>query len=150
MSIKIDQIPAGLTLTAAYAATLLIAFAAQAQSHTTTVPTPATAQTTQIGPDALFAHWDKDHNKALSLDEFKAGLQEMQNAAALRALHENFVAHDTNKNGTLDATEYANLDLIRKAGTTAPPLSAFDADKNQSLDFREYVGMVSVLMKSRP
>ncbi|MDB6163909.1 MAG: hypothetical protein JWL98_1341, partial [Xanthomonadaceae bacterium] len=102
-----------------------------------------------IGPDALFAHWDKDKNKALSLDEFKAGLQEMQNAAALRALHDNFVAHDTNKNNVLDATEYANLDLIKKAGTTAPPLSAFDADKNQGLDFKEYVGMVTKLVNDK-
>jgi hypothetical protein len=150
MSIKIHEIPAGLTLAGAYAATLLIAFAAQAQSHTTTTTAPpATAQTTQIGPDALFAHWDKDKNKALSLDEFKAGLQEMQNAAALRALHDNFVAHDTNKNNVLDATEYANLELIRKAGTTAPPLSAFDTDKNQSLDFKEYVGMVTKLVNDK-
>ena len=46
MSIKIHEIPAGLTLAGAYAATLLIAFAAQAQSRTTTTTAPpATAQT---------------------------------------------------------------------------------------------------------
>jgi hypothetical protein len=121
------------------AATLLTAFAVQAQSRTAVVTTPAQIPTpTNVqGPDGLFAHWDKDHNKALSLDEFKAGL------------HDNFVAHDTNKNNALDATEYAGLELIKKAGTTAPPLSAFDTDKNQSLDFKEYVGMVATLMKGK-
>ena len=152
MNIKIIAIPAAAKLAAVCAATLLIASAAQAQSRTTATPTPqaqAQAQAGQVGPEELFVHWDKDKNKALSLDEFKAGLQEMQNAAALRALHDNFVAHDTNKNNALDTAEYANLELIRKAGTSAPPLSAFDTDKNQSLDFREYVGMVTTLLKNQ-
>ena len=139
-------------------ATLFAAFSTQAQSRSTTTPAPAPAQPaqpvqpmppTQVGPEELFAHWDKDNNKTLSLDEFKAGVREMQNAAALRALHDNFVAHDVNKNNALDAAEYANLEYIKKSGSNAPPLSAFDADKNKSLDFKEYVGMVSALVNAK-
>lgn len=148
MNIKITANPAGVTLAAVCAAALLIASAAQAQSRTAAT-TPAPVQANAAGPDELFAHWDTDKNKALSLDEFKAGLQAMQNAAALHALHDNFVAHDTNKNNALDASEYANLELIKKAGATAPPLSAFDTDKNQNLDFKEYVGLVTALLNTK-
>ena len=150
MSIKINYS----TVAIVCSATLLMAFSAQAQpqSQNATAPAPATAQPmqpTEVGPEELFAHWDKDNNKTLSLDEFKAGVREMQNAAALRALHDNFAAHDINKNNALDAAEYANLEYIRKSGTKAPPLSAFDTDKNQSLDFKEYVGMVSALVNAK-
>jgi Ca2+-binding EF-hand superfamily protein len=121
---------------------------AKAQSQPAT-RVPATAPASPVGPDALFDSWDKDHNKALSLDEFKAGLQQAQTASALRQLHDNFVAKDTNKNGSLDAAEYANLELIKQAGTSAPPMTAFDADKSQGLDFKEYVAMVNALLKKR-
>jgi len=121
---------------------------AQAQSQPAT-RVPATAPPSPVGPDALFDSWDKDHNKALSLDEFKAGLRQAQTASALRQLHDNFVAKDTNKNGSLDAAEYANLELIKQAGTSAPPMNAFDADKSQGLDFKEYVAMVNALLKER-
>ena len=153
MSIKINYSMVAIVCSA----TLLMAFStrAQSQSNSTATPVPAPAQPTQpmpptqAGPEELFAHWDKDNNKTLSLDEFKAGVQEMQNAAALRALHDNFVAHDTNKNNALDAAEYANLEYIRKSGANAPPLSRFDTNKNQSLDFKEYVGMVYALVNAK-
>ena len=160
MSIK-NPISAGMVASAGFAA-LALAFSAQAQAQTqtqqrsTTAPAPPAPsqpaqpmQSTQVGPEELFAHWDKDNNKTLSLDEFKAGVREMQNAAALRALHDNFVAHDINKNNALDAAEYANLEFIKRSGANAPPLSAFDADKNGSLDFKEYVGMVSALVNAK-
>lgn len=141
------------------ATALMIANAVQAQARPAT-PAPANtpaAPATPVqpasgpgGPEALFANWDKDHNKLLSLDEFKVGWQAAQAALVLRRLHENFIAMDTNKNGSLDAAEYANLELIKQAGKSAPPMSAFDSNKNQSLDFKEYVGMVSAMMKRRP
>ena len=131
------------------AATLMIANVVQAQSRPATPSAPAplgALAPPSAGPNALFASWDKDHNKLLSLDEFKAGWQA---ALMLRQLRENFIAKDINKNGSLDAAEYANLDLIKQAGKSAPPMSAFDSDKSQSLDFKEYVGMVNAMLKNQ-
>lgn len=141
------------------AAALMIANAAQAQPRPAT-PAPANAPAAPAapvqpasgpgGPEALFATWDKDHNTLLSLDEFKAGWQAAQVALVLHQLRENFIAKDANKNGSLDAAEYANLELIKQAGKSAPPMSAFDSDKNQALDFKEYVGVVDAMMKNPP
>lgn len=126
----------------------ITAFSVQAQTSAptaTTKPAPAAA----LPFDALFAQWDKDQDKALSLVEFKAGLNAVQAATALRSLHDNFVAKDADKDGNLGAADYASLDLIKRAGSSAPPMAKFDADKNQSLNFKEYVAMVNALI-SKP
>ncbi|MFZ0870780.1 MAG: EF-hand domain-containing protein [Rhodanobacter sp.] len=138
---------------AAYAvcviATLLIANAVQAQS--TTATPGKTPQTTTALPadeaDALFTHWDTDHNGALSPAEFRAGWHQLQATAELRRLHEQFVAMDTDKNNCLNAAEYAHLTLIKNAGASAPPMSMFDTEKNQCLDFKEYVNVVDYMLK---
>ena len=135
----------GVVVALTYAMSLLVATCAQAQGRAT----PTTVPDAPSSSEAVFARWDADHNASLSLEEFKAGLRQVQNANALRALHDNFVAHDTNKNNALDAAEYANLELIKKEGTAAPALSAFDTDKNQGLDFKEYVGMVTALVSAK-
>jgi Ca2+-binding EF-hand superfamily protein len=99
---------------------------------------------------ALFANWDTNHDKMLSSAEFAAGWQQLQAGMAVRRLHEQFVALDASKDGCLNAAEYAHLELIRKAGTSAPPLSAFDTKKNQCLDFKEYVNLVNYMLKHEP
>ena len=66
----------------------------------------------------------------------------------IRKMHLNFVAMDTNKSNALEANEFANLELIKKAGAKAPMMSAFDADKNGKMEFKEYVEMVSTMMKN--
>ena len=58
-----------------------------------------------------------------------------------------FAAMDTDKNGCLNAAEYAHLTLIKNAGTSAPPMSLFDTEKNQCLDFKEYVTVVDYMLK---
>jgi len=63
-------------------------------------------------------------------------------------LHQNFVAMDANKSGTLEQDEFAKLEIIKKAGAKAPMMSAFDADKNGKMDFKEYVEMIASMMKS--
>jgi hypothetical protein len=125
---------------------LLVANAVHAQSTATPTKTPATQATSAPaeGPDALFARWDTNHDKLLSADEFRAGWQQLQ---TVRALHEQFVAHDTNKNGCLNAAEYAQLTLIKNAGPAAPPMAQFDVQKNQCLDFKEYVGVIDYMLK---
>ena len=114
---------------------------------------PATAPANgQVGeratPEMVFEAWDKDKNKSLSLDEFKAGWTEIQQRQVIGKLHQNFVAMDANKSGAIEQSEYANLEVIKKGGAKAPMLSAFDADKNGKLDFKEYVGMIEAIMKS--
>ena len=129
-------------------AALLVASAAQAQS-TTSAKTPATQATPAAADDAdaIFARWDTDHNGVLSPQEFRIGWHQRQATAELHRLHEQFVAMDTDKNGCLDATEYAHLTLIKNAGTSAPPMSMFDTEKNQCLDFKEYVTVVDYMVK---
>jgi Ca2+-binding EF-hand superfamily protein len=128
---------------------LFVANAAQAQS---TTATPAKAAQAATAPpadeaDALFTRWDTDHNGALSPAEFRAGWHQLQATAQLRRLHEQFVAMDSDKNGCLNATEYAHLELIKNAGASAPPMATFDTEKNQCLDFKEYVSMVDYMVK---
>jgi hypothetical protein len=129
-------------VTSLLAAALVLSGAAHAQAQPAAPAKAAPAQAQQTGPEATFNRWDKDRNKALSLDEFKAGWQEVQTAMVLRKLHENFVAMDANKSGSLEAAEYANLELVKRAGKSAPQMAAFDADKNQGLNFQEYVASV--------
>jgi Ca2+-binding EF-hand superfamily protein len=135
------------------ATALLIANAVQAQSSAaTTTPAKAPAtHATQAQPadeaDAVFARWDTDHNGALTPQEFRAGWHQLQATAELRRLHEQFVAMDTDKNGCLNAAEYAHLELVKNAGTSAPPMSMFDTEKNQCLDFKEYVNVVDYMIK---
>ena len=123
-------------------AVFVVASVAQAQ-------TPAAGAAQQASPDSTFTRWDKDKNKALSLEEFKAGWQEAQTTAALRKLRANFNAMDANKSGGLEASEYAKLELIKKAGTNAPMMSAFDADKSQALDFKEYVSLINSMVANK-
>ena len=125
---------------------LVAAAAARAQSpESTRAPVAQAAAET----NAVFKRWDKNGDDALSAAEFGTGWQEIQAANTLRALRDNFVAKDTDKSGSLEAAEYAKLDLIKQAAA-APSLATFDTDKNQSLDFKEYVGMVGVLIKPKP
>lgn len=132
------------------AAALVLSGAVHAQTRPATPAKAAPAQVQQApAPEAMFSRWDKDKNTALSLDEFKAGWQEVQTAMVLRKLHENFVAMDANKSGSLEAAEYANLELVKRAGKSAPQLAAFDADKSQGLNFQEYVASVQSMAGSK-
>ena len=133
-------------------AMLLVATAVQAQSRLATTsssnaPVPHAAAPPVDEAKAIFSHWDTDHNGTLSLDEFRAGWHQLQAAAELRRLHDQFVTMDTDKNGCLNAAEYAHLVLIQHAGTSAPPMSMFDTEKNQCLDFKEYVNVVNYMVR---
>lgn len=129
-------------------AALLPANPARAQSAAAaTPPRPSPSAQDTPGADAVFTRWDTDKNKLLSAQEFRAGWEEMQFSMILRKLHANFVTMDTDKSGALEAAEYANLELVRKAGPNAPTMAFYDKDKNGRLDFREYSLMVTAIMK---
>jgi Ca2+-binding EF-hand superfamily protein len=99
--------------------------------------------------EEVFAQWDKDKNKSISMDEFKAGWNNVMAANAISRLQTQFRAQDTNKSGFLEGSEYAALPLIKQAGASAPLMSAYDANKDQKLDFKEYAGLVDTMMKNR-
>lgn len=137
----------GMTICATGALFVLNTLRAQSRPVMTTPAKAPMAAPQADGPDTLFTSWDTNHDKVLSPAEFKAGWQQLQATMALRRLHEQFAARDTDKDGSLDAAEYANLELIKHAGKSAPPMSAFDTDKNQRLDFKEYVNAVNYVLQ---
>ena len=102
------------------------------------------------GPDAVFAAWDKDGNGTLSKDEFRNGWAGTRNALATQRLKAEFQRQDANKDGKLQAGEYANLALVQRAGKSAPMMSAFDKNKDQGLDFAEYVDFVKTAAQLQP
>jgi Ca2+-binding EF-hand superfamily protein len=131
-------------------AVIALAFAGAAAAQTAApAKAPAAGKPHVATPDETFALWDKDKNKSLSLDEFKAGFQMAQRQQTVLKLHGNFTAMDKNKNGSLESDEYANLELIKKAGAKAPAMSTFDGDKNGKLDFKEYLGMIEAMVKKQ-
>ena len=132
-------------LAAAIAATGTGAAMAQAAASKPAAPAQAAKAVT---PEMVFNTWDKDKNKSLSIEEFRAGWSEIQMRQTLAKLHQNFVQMDTNKSGALEQNEFANLELIKKAGAKAPMMSAFDADKNGKLEFKEYVGMIGTMVRN--
>lgn len=121
------------------------AFAAGAAAAQAATTQPAPVMTESVPPqiDAAFAAWDVDKNGTLSLQEFKNGWMEVRRAMELQArLHTQFNIIDADKSGGIDGKEYANLELVKKAGKSAPPLSSFDSNKNQRLEFPEYLDFV--------
>ena len=137
------------------AAGLAVAFAATFTGSATAQSTgaaksgnAAAQQPKPVSPELVFNAWDKDKNKALSIEEFRAGWTEIQMRQTIAKLHANFQQMDANKSGALEQNEFANLELIKKAGAKAPMMSAFDADKNGKMEFKEYVEMVSTMMKN--
>ena len=124
--------------------------AAMAQAAKPAAPTNAqAAQQARATPESVFNAWDKDKNKALSVEEFRAGWTEIQQRQVVGKLHANFVAMDANKSGALEQNEFANLELIKKAGAKAPMMTAFDADKSGKLEFKEYVELIGSLVKNK-
>ena len=115
-------------------------------------PAAAPAQAAQgpAGPDAMFAAWDTNHDGAISKDEFRAGYAAARDTMAVQRLHVEFQRRDENHDGKLQANEYAQMMVVQRAGKGAPPMSAFDADKNQSLDFQEYLEALKTLAKPQP
>ena len=122
------------------AAALLLAAPAFAQQ----AARPAAQPALQGGPDATFAAWDKDGNGTLSKDEFRAGWMATREDLALRRLRNEFARHDADKSGKLEASEYAKLALVQRAGASAPAMTAFDKNKDGGLQFDEYIDFVKV------
>ena len=158
------------TIPLAAAATLMLALAspaafAQAASSPAAKPVtqssqasrpasgrPANLRAEPVPPqvDKTFERWDTDHDKALSQQEFRNGWRDMRRAVQVReGLQHQFSSVDANGNKAIDANEYGHLLLIQQAGKAAPPLSAYDANKNQRLEFTEYLDLVRRMSERR-
>ena len=109
---------------------------------------PANAGADSAGsPDQLFAQWDTDKSGQLSRKEFSEGWEQAREASLLNRLEAQFKSMDVDHSGVLEANEYANLPMIKRAGAGAPPLSAFDADRSGKIDFREYLNLIQAMIK---
>lgn len=109
---------------------------------------PAATADTSVPPeiDAAFTAWDLDKNGVLSRAEFRSGWVALRRAGELQTrLRAQFHAVDANKNDAIDAGEYNSLVLVQRAGKSAPPLSTFDTNKDQRLEFDEYLQLVQRL-----
>lgn len=169
MTFRASLRPAAFIAAIALGSSLLAAAAATAQTATPVPPgstpartpaTPAPAATSPARavapspadgqaatPEQLFLAWDKDKNKMLTPDEFKNGWESAREQNIMGRIEAQFRAADKNKSGLIEATEFANLPLVKRAGAGAPPMSAFDANKDQLIDFKEYLDLVSAMLK---
>ena len=119
--------------------------AAPASARPAAAPSPADGQAATL--DQIVLAWDKDNNRTLTLDEFKNGWESAREQNIIGRLETQFRAADKDKSGLIEAVEFANLPLIKRAGSGAPPMSAFDANKDQKLDFKEYLELVPAMLK---
>ena len=133
----------------AVAAALALALSGAAAAQASAPGAKPAARPQQASAEMVFERWDKDKNKVLSMDEFRAGFGEVQQANALRKLHQNFTAMDANKSGALEQNEFASLELVKRAGAKAPMMSAFDADKSGKLEFKEYVSLIETMVRNK-
>lgn len=124
---------------------------AQTAAPTAAPRLAAPAQAPSRGIESIFNALDTDKDKALSMQEFQAGYPGLARAMALEMrLRGQFQALDANRSGALESAEYANLELVKRAGKAPPPLHAFDADKDQKLDFAEYLVALRQLSAAQP
>lgn len=104
---------------------------------------PADAAT----PEEIFAEWDTDKNKQLSVAEFKAGVEKARLQEVLARLEQQFRKADTNGNKKIEASEYAQLPVIKRGGASAPAFASFDTNKDGGLDPQEYIDMVQSFLR---
>lgn len=126
---------------------LLLAGAASAQSAPAKPAAPPAGKpqgpNIEQGIDKMFAALDTDNNKQLSYDEFKRGVvAERRQAMLQQQLRQLFASGDKSGNGALEAVEFNALPGVKAAKEPKPKFADFDLNKDQKLDFREYVQYV--------
>lgn len=120
---------------------------AAAQAQTKPAPAkPAAGNNGNIeqGIDKMFAALDKDNNKQLSYDEFKTGVvAERRQAMLMQRLGQVFQGADKNGNKTLELVEFNALPGVKAAKEPKPKFADYDKNKDQKMEFREYLEFVS-------
>lgn len=95
------------------------------------------------GIDQMFAAMDADKNKQLSFEEFKNGVvAQRRQMMIIERLQQNFKAADKNANSTLEIAEFNALPGLQAMPAPKPAFASFDVNKDQKMDFREYVEFV--------
>ena len=103
------------------------------------------------GIDKMFAALDKDNNKQLSYDEFKNGVvAERRQAMVMQRLGQIFQEADKNGNKTLELVEFNALPGVKAAKDPKPKFADYDKNKDQKMDFREYIEFVSKMSEQAP
>lgn len=130
------------------AAGLLLMMGTSLAAAQTAAPDPGrpAGRRAPAATDAAFTALDTSKDGMLSRQEFQAGYPGLTRVVALEfRLRDQFQTLDADKSGAVEAGEYANLELVKRAGKSAPALSGFDANRNQKLEFAEYVAAVRQL-----
>jgi len=132
----------------------LVAGTLSAAAQTASMPgvKPANVQTQAPARiEALFGALDTNKDRMLSPQEFQAGYALAQRTIAFDIrLQAQFRTVDADRSGAIEAGEYANLVLVKQKGTAAPELAAFDTNKDQKLEFPEYLTFVHRLAALQP
>jgi Ca2+-binding EF-hand superfamily protein len=144
-------------------ALLMLSALGFASAHAQTKPAPAPAKPAagkpaagnngniEQGIDKMFAALDKDNNKQLSYDEFKNGVvAERRQAMLMQRLGQIFQEADKNGNKTLEVVEFNALPGVKAAKDPKPKFADYDKNKDQKMDFREYVEFVSKMSEQAP
>lgn len=116
-------------------------------------PGPAPAQNANLekGIDTMFKAIDTDKNGALSFQEFQtAVIAQRRQAQLIQQLQAKFRSADTDKSGTLNIAEFNKLPAVVNSPNPKPAFTTFDSNKDQAIDFREYLMFVQQVTKATP
>lgn len=116
----------------------------------TATPVGKAAQAVRETDEQAFARIDKNADRMISLDEFKAELQARRQRLAVQRLRRQFQTMDSDRSGGLDTVEFSQLRLVKNAGSKAPAFVAVDSNHDKKLDFAEYVALVSRYAPAQP
>jgi len=100
--------------------------------------------------EAAFARLDSNHDRQLSLEEFKTLSPSGRQGLVYPRLPAHFRSRDLDQSGFLEAEEFAGLRMVIDAGSGAPTLASVDGNGDARLDFREYVLMMATLDGALP
>ncbi len=130
---------------------LALALAVVAGSALAQTPAAKPAANPGENAEALFKRIDSNGDKMISLGEFKSSLEaQRQRSQALQRLQGQFKQMDKNKSGSLESVEFSELPMIKSGVKPVPTFTETDTNRDQKVDFREYVGAIAKYVQTHP